>query len=55
MEAALEWGDWGRGQRPGRGLGRHALGITLPACLRWTGTGGGFALSVYEVGGWLQW
>lgn len=54
-EAALERGDWGRGQRPRRGLGGHALGITLPACLGWMGTGGGFALSVCEVVGWLQW
>lgn len=47
----LERGDWGRGQRPRRGLGGHALGITLPACLGWPGTGGRFALSVCGVVG----
>lgn len=30
--AALEQGDWGRGQRRRRGRGGHALGIALPAC-----------------------
>lgn len=38
-EAALEPGDWGRGQGPRCGLGGQALGVTLPECLCWPGQG----------------